>query len=353
MAENSSLQHSIKSLFDTAPGGFFITDKNATILYANQALQTKTGYSVHETVGVNPGKLWGKQMPQKFYQKLWHVIKKEKQPFVSAVKNRTKTGEVFDDTMRIAPIFDKGEIVYYIALQSSKKNKNLETEFFDFMRQGQQDTSLFVEKLGSWILEAPLRVDPQFSTSEFLYSSFVAPTQEVYKNRDEDRELLLFAQKKISNFHALYEKYYKTIFTYFYRHLNGDTEAASDFAQETFLKAFAHLSTFVPSNASYQTYLMRIAHNILVNYYRKNVSLVNDETLLSLIPAKEQNKEVEEYMLDVALRKLNSFEQGVIQDMYHEGLSVKEISQKVGKTENAVKLVLSRARKKLRELLQD
>lgn len=151
----------------------------------------------------------------------------------------------------------------------------------------------------------------------------------------------------------MYEKYYKTIFTYFYRHLNGDTEAASDFAQETFLKAFAHLSTFVPSNASYQTYLMRIAHNISVNYYRKNVSLVNDETLLSLIPAKEQNKEVEKYMLDVALRKLNSFEQGVIQDMYHEGLSVKEISQKVGKTENAVKLVLSRARKKLRELLQD
>jgi len=54
-------------------------------------------------------------------RELANMKKEEKQPFMSAVKNRTKTGEVFDDTMRIAPIFEKGEIVYYIALQSSKK----------------------------------------------------------------------------------------------------------------------------------------------------------------------------------------------------------------------------------------
>lgn len=353
MADKNPPTSSIKSLFDAAPGGFFITDKNATILYANRALEAKTGYSVHETIGKTPGKLWGRQMPSAFYKKLWHVLKEERQPFINPVKNRRKSGEVFDDIMRIAPIFEKDEIAYYIAIQPARTSKNLEDEFTEFMRQGQCNPSLFLQKLSSWILEKPLSLPSSITPSEFLQSYFVEPTQDLYKKRTEDTELLLFAQRKISNFNALYEKYYKTIFGYFYQRLGRDKETSSDLTQETFLRAFSHLSSFVPSNATYQTYLIRIAHNILVNHYRKKFPETHDETILSLLPAKENKIEEREYLIDQAIQKLKPLEQEVIKGMYHEGLSVKEISAKVGKTENAVKLLLSRTRKKLRGFIQD
>ncbi len=354
MTYKSLPSSSIKTLFDTAPGGFFITDKNAIILYANRALEAKTGYSVHETIGKTPGKLWGRQMPQAFYKKLWHVLKEKKQPFTSPVKNRRKSGELFDETMRIAPVFEKDEIAYYIAVQPTKNNQNVEKEFADFMRDGQRDPTLFIQKLGSWILEKPLSLPSSLSTSEFLQSYFIEPTEEVYKKRIEDKELLLFAQKKISNFNALYEKYYKIVFGYFYGRLSSDKETASDLTQETFLRAFSHLSRFVPSNATYQTYLIRIAHNILVNHYRVKIPLGFEQTEVSNLCSTEKiNNFFVKESIDQALLQIPRFQQDILNLYYTEGYSIREIAQKFQKSENAIKLQLSRARKVLKNLLDE
>ena len=40
--------------------------------------------------------------------------------------------------------------------------------------------------------------------------------------------------------------------------------------QETFLRAYKHLSGFTDKGISYFSYLLTIAHNLLVNYYRQN-----------------------------------------------------------------------------------
>jgi len=47
-------------------------------------------------------------------------------------------------------------------------------------------------------------------------------------------------------------------------------DTAEDLTQETFLRAFKHLSHFQNRGYSYLSYLLTIAHNVLVNYYRSH-----------------------------------------------------------------------------------
>ncbi|PIT86329.1 MAG: RNA polymerase subunit sigma-24, partial [Candidatus Magasanikbacteria bacterium CG10_big_fil_rev_8_21_14_0_10_43_6] len=71
------------------------------------------------------------------------------------------------------------------------------------------------------------------------------------------------AQQDGAAFGALYSKYYHRIFHYFYERVLKQRGVAEDLAQETFLRAFRHVTFFEHKNASYYTYLLRIAHNVL------------------------------------------------------------------------------------------
>ena len=124
---------------------------------------------------------------------------------------------------------------------------------------------------------------------------------------------------------------------------------AEDLTQETFVRAFKHLDKFQIRKTSYASYLLTIAHNLLVNYYRepKSISLesVGDvpEEVWSDVVKKDEAR-----VLWRAIQQLPSPEQNILYLKYRKGLKIKEIAQIVGKSENAVKLILSRTRKKLK-----
>ena len=124
--------------------------------------------------------------------------------------------------------------------------------------------------------------------------------------------------------------------------------------QETFIHAFKALTRYQPRGYSYHTYLRTIAHNILVNFYRspKAVSLEK----VSDIPSpsiNEINDKLDAKVLWQAVREdLTKSEQNTVLLKYRQDLPIKEIAWITNRSPNAVKLQLSRARRKLRQDLR-
>ena len=96
---------------------------------------------------------------------------------------------------------------------------------------------------------------------------------------------------------------------------------------------------------------MTIAHNLLVDYYRKPKAI----TLESVGDVPHEVTVDQEYarkesagILWRAVQQLSDSEKGAVLQFYQDGRKVKDIARVMGKSENAVKLLLSRARKKLK-----
>ena len=166
-----------------------------------------------------------------------------------------------------------------------------------------------------------------------------------------DRALVAAAKQQPDCFDVLYRKYYQTIYNYFWYRISHDSDVAEDLTQDTFIRAFQALSRFQDTGCSYVTYLLKIAHNILVNHYRsqRHVSTATLDTIPdTIVPDIEERDLVE--CLWWAIQDLRPTERDIIYLHYSRGYKLKEIAKIMDKSENAVKLQLSRARKRL---LQD
>ena len=84
-----------------------------------------------------------------------------------------------------------------------------------------------------------------------------------------DAELVKSAKRDKEQFEALYKRYIDKVYNYFWYRVGHDQDVAEDLAQETFVRAYQALSRFKVSEKSYLSYLLTIAHNLLVNHYRK------------------------------------------------------------------------------------
>ena len=86
---------------------------------------------------------------------------------------------------------------------------------------------------------------------------------------DNDKNLVEKAKADRQAFASLYQKYSEKVFNYFWYRLNHDTEVAQDLMQDVFLNSFNNLHKFREEGYSYLTYLLKIAHNLLIDYYKK------------------------------------------------------------------------------------
>jgi RNA polymerase sigma-70 factor, ECF subfamily len=355
----------ILASIDQLPGSFLITDPTGVVLYANKGIESRTGFSVSEVVGKKPGKLWGGGMDRSFYNEMWDSIEVEKKPFVGIVKNTKKGGKLQKEELHIAPIKNKsGGVEYFIeAHPLLKKKKDVESfrsEFLTVCSQGKLTQYEFLDWMLPWLSQGATGSKDIRETAKRLKGYvqdvstgmnqlFVLPMRERFASRHDDHMLILAAKERPDEFKKLYIKYYRVVHAYFKRRLGTYHTGADDLAQETFYRAFKYLDNFQLTNASYKTYLLRIAHNQLANYYRKKreISLGDDE---SLELSYEDNHE-QLWTADVirkAMFFLSKAEQDIVRMKHLEGFSIREIAVGFGKTENAIKLILSRARKKMR-----
>jgi len=112
---NTILEHMISQVI--------VTDPEGVILYINKAAEIATGYFAHEAIGKKIGDLWGKQMPEAFYKELWDTIKGEKKTFTGTIKNRRKSGELYDVELVVSPILDhQGGVIFYIGIEVLTRN---------------------------------------------------------------------------------------------------------------------------------------------------------------------------------------------------------------------------------------
>lgn len=136
--------------------------------------------------------------------------------------------------------------------------------------------------------------------------------------------------------------------------VTGNETLSEEAAIETFVKLAVKKPAY-KNKASFKTWLFTIGRNVAVDLLRKkgrDVSL--DEAAEISAPGIEEAyiREEENRALHSSMKKLKAEYYSVLWLRYFEGLTVKEISQIIKKSEGSTKTTLSRARNSLKEQLE-
>lgn len=165
---------------------------------------------------------------------------------------------------------------------------------------------------------------------------------------NEDTKLVEIAKGDPKSFEDLYKKYADKVFNYFWYRTGHDKALSEDLMQETFLKAFQNLQKFRIRGYSYLTYLLTIARHLLIDHYRKPKSVpIEDVEDIPYEVTEDIERKSDAETLWHAIQTLPSSNRDVLLMYYQDEKSVKDIATITKSTENAVKLNLSRTRKKL------
>ena len=132
-----------------------------------------------------------------------------------------------------------------------------------------------------------------------------------------------------------------------------DAEQARDAVQETFLKAYQGMNTF-RGDSGEKTWLIRIARNTCLDmrrsaYFRHTDRRVTPESLPEI--AGESATEDEKELTAAILRLPGKLKDAVLL-YYYQGLSVTETAEVLRISQPSVSSRLSRARKRLKAILE-
>jgi len=164
----------------------------------------------------------------------------------------------------------------------------------------------------------------------------------------EDQELVMLAKREPLYYESLYRKYAPKVFNYFWYRTGHDRDLSEDLMQETFLRAFKHLSKFRQRSYSYLTYLLSIAHNLLVDHYRKPKAVpIEDAGEVPFEITQDIERKSDAEALWHAIQTLPAPSRDILLMHYQRNMPIKDIARVMGTSENAVKLSLSRTRRRL------
>lgn len=173
-------------------------------------------------------------------------------------------------------------------------------------------------------------------------------------DRVEDDELARQARQDPSAFAELYRRHLPRVYRYLLARL-GDVHQAQDVTAQTFLSALENIATY-RSQGNFPAWLLGIAHNKAVDLYRGRritVPLEEAAQVESLDPSPEQLAAARLQMEQVvrALRALAPDRAEALALRIFSGLSVAEVGVVMGRSEAAVRMLVHRAIRDLRERL--
>ncbi len=138
--------------------------------------------------------------------------------------------------------------------------------------------------------------------------------------------------------------------------MTGDDEMARECTQETFIKAFAKLSSF-RGQARLSTWLHSVAVSIILTWIKKVKRLHGREADLEIAEAHGVPEQRRDPLLERAIARaidaLSAAYRTVVVMHDIEGYTHEEIGRALGISEGTSKVRLSRARKELRVALAD
>ena len=154
-------------------------------------------------------------------------------------------------------------------------------------------------------------------------------------------------------FERLYSESYGIVYNYVRSRMNNDA-SAEDVVSETFLLAARSFSKFDPSRAKFITWVITIAKNCMVSYFRKERPTVNLEDLTEdHVAVQGGQEEVDDALLvQQMLRCLDSTERELVIAKYRDGKRNCDIAQELNMNASTVSTVLSRALSKMRSVAE-
>jgi len=172
----------------------------------------------------------------------------------------------------------------------------------------------------------------------------------------EDGKLIARAKADPEAFGLLYQRYVRRIYNYVYQ-FTRNREDAEDLTSRTFYQALRGISVYSDRGLPFQAWLFRIAHNLVVNWYRDQsrhptigLDHVEDE-----MRSEDGNPPADVARLEERKRLLQLIS-GLSEDRktllilkFVEKMSNAEIARVLGRSEGAIKVLYHRTLLSLRE----
>jgi RNA polymerase sigma-70 factor (ECF subfamily) len=171
----------------------------------------------------------------------------------------------------------------------------------------------------------------------------------------EDDRLALAARSDVDAFATLYARHRETVFRYLRVRTPNDDEAL-DLTAITFERALLAVSRYRGDGGGVVAWLIRIARNAAIDQHRRTrarpLQVALDEARLvrgtddpegAAIAAQEHGR------LRDLVRALPETQRDALAMRYAAGLTAREISRAIGKTEEATQKLLTRALDQLKE----
>jgi RNA polymerase sigma-70 factor (ECF subfamily) len=179
-----------------------------------------------------------------------------------------------------------------------------------------------------------------------------------------DVELVRLSLENKENFYYLIERYQQRLERYIHRLTNIGFDEAQDILQDIFIKAYRNLNGF-DQNLSFSSWIYRIAHNEIINYYYRNkkriqltVSENNKDDIIHLselinddpdsheqLIAEERGNEIRQLLAQLP-KKYSE----VLILYFLEELSYNEISDVLRKPPGTVATLINRGKAKFKKL---
>jgi RNA polymerase sigma-70 factor, ECF subfamily len=177
---------------------------------------------------------------------------------------------------------------------------------------------------------------------------------------DSDEALIARAKRDRDAFGCLYDRYVEQVYQFTYRRVKNHT-IAEDITARVFFRALEQLPRFEWRGIPFGGWLMRIAANLIHDHNghaQRHVSLQDwaedaaamagsDPPMEEQLAARQAGS-----VLWQAVSTLPVTEQQVLVYRFARDMSVRDIATSMGRTEGAVKQLLFRAVKRLRQRLQ-
>lgn len=162
-----------------------------------------------------------------------------------------------------------------------------------------------------------------------------------------------------SDFEKVYKEYFRDVYLYVKHLSGGDEQLAEDITSETFFRALRAAGSF-RDECSVRAWLCRIAKNCLLSYCKKSSrEFAADDDVLDLKASSDEDPEKIVIQSEEAAeaKKLTASLPEVYRKVFtlraFGDMSFREIGRRFGKSENWACVTYHRARKMLREKMEN
>lgn len=157
---------------------------------------------------------------------------------------------------------------------------------------------------------------------------------------------------------ALYEYYFPRVYNYIYARV-GERYTSEDLVSQVFEKVVDKIDSYKSERGRFSTWFFTIAQNTITDHYRKNRHQVEFTEVSWEISSKEPPVDelmiLDEYKKDLlkSLYCLSERERNIISLRFWAELTNTEIAKIVNESDNNVAVILYRAIRRLKALMEE